>query len=91
MSFVLRNRVIVLALILLVGQLTLAVHTTVHDDELSCHICRSQSNDSNAIPSIKLYTPITNNQDDLFAVYKDLQPTTKSLRVYLQRAPPVTH
>ena len=90
MSFALRNRVVLLALIILVGQLTLVVHATVHDAEYSCQLCLSQSHYSKGIPSSKLTIPATNNHDVLIVEYQNLQPTINLPNAYFQRAPPVT-
>ena len=57
MSSAIRNRVIFLALILLIGQLTLVVHATVHDAEINCQLCLKQSQLSKGIPVVALEIP----------------------------------
>ena len=90
MSIALRNRVIFLALILLIGQLTLVVHATVHDADYSCQLCLAQSHYSKGIPSSNLTALGTNIHDNLIIEYQNLQPTLNTPNAYFQRAPPVT-
>jgi hypothetical protein len=90
MSHTLRNRVIILALILLLGQLTLVVHATVHNPELSCQLCLSQSHYSKGIPSLKLNMPDFDNHVGLILVFKYVKPTSNIPKAYFQRAPPAT-
>jgi hypothetical protein len=89
MSLALRNRVIFLALILLIGQLTLVVHATVHDSEINCQLCLTQSHHAKGIPSIQFTIPTVNNDGSLITVYIDLQPSSNPPKAYQQRAPPV--
>ncbi|MGK0297431.1 MAG: hypothetical protein ACI9XC_001034 [Gammaproteobacteria bacterium] len=89
MSLELRNRVILLALILLIGQLTLVVHATVHDSEISCQLCLTQSHHAKGIPSTQFNIPTVNNDDSLILVYIDFQTSNNPPKAYQQRAPPI--
>jgi hypothetical protein len=85
MSLALRNRVILLALILLIGQLTLVVH----DSEISCQLCLTQSHHAKGIPTTQFNIPTLGSEDSLIIVYIDFQPSNNQSRAYQQRAPPV--
>ncbi|MGY8814589.1 MAG: hypothetical protein ACKVHQ_07700, partial [Gammaproteobacteria bacterium] len=86
MSLALRNRVILLALILLIGQLTLVVHATVHDSEISCQLCLTQSHHAKGIPTTQFNIPTLGSEDSLIIVYIDFQPSNNQSRAYQQRA-----
>ena len=90
MSQKLRNRVIFLALILLIGQLTLVVHATVHDAELSCQLCLSQTHSSKAIPTVKLAIPSVKANDSLIVISNHQNTYPPVHKAYFQRAPPLT-
>jgi hypothetical protein len=88
MSVALRNRIIFLALILIMGQLSLVVHATVHNSELSCQLCLSQSHHTKGIPTLKLNIPVVNDGDNLEDSYQTFQPALNLPKAYFQRAPP---
>jgi hypothetical protein len=90
MKNALRNRVILLALVLLIGQLTLVVHATVHDAEINCQLCLNQNHHSKILPVTKLIIPPSDGKNsDL--IKADVQKPLKTFpNAYLQRGPPVT-
>lgn len=90
MSNALRNRVILLALIILIGQLTLVVHATVHDAEINCQLCLSQSHHAKGIPVVKLEIPQARHIGEVF-ISTDVQISLKPFpNAFSQRAPPST-
>jgi hypothetical protein len=89
MSIKARKRVIALALILMLGQLTFVVHATVHNAELNCQICLSQAHYSKVIVSSKATVPTIHKQDTDLNRPVVLPAQSQQLRPYLQRAPPV--
>lgn len=88
MSLAMRNRILLLALILAVCQLALVVHATVHDSELSCQICLHQAHSSTGILPAKVVVPTAHANDKLVATQLVSQPVTNPPRAFLQRAPP---
>ena len=90
MSIRARNRVIILALILILGQLSLVVHATVHNSELTCQICLSQAHYSKVIASAKATIPTLHKQKAEVIRPVVLSVQARQLTPYLQRAPPVT-
>ncbi len=90
MSNALRNRVILLALVILIGQLTLVVHATVHDAEINCQLCLSQSHHAKGIPVVNLDIPLVRNIDGVFISTDILLSLKPFPNAFSQRAPPVT-
>ena len=90
MKIALRNRVILLALVLLIGQLTLVVHATVHDAEINCQLCLSHSHHTKALPAAKLFIPSAGLEAGIFISIETHKLFKSTPKAYFQRAPPVT-
>lgn len=88
MKNALRNRVILLALVLLIGQLTLVMHATVHDAEINCQLCLNQSHSSKGIPVVKFDVPQLSRQIEIFRGLQIQNPSKSLPKAYSQRAPP---
>lgn len=88
MKYALRNRVILLALVLIIGQLTLVVHVTAHNTEINCQLCLNQSHGTKGIPVAKFVIPQLSRQIENFTGLQ-VQNTSKPLpKAYFQRGPP---
>ena len=90
MSTKARKRIIAFALILMLGQLSLVVHATVHNAELSCQICLSQAHSTKAIAPAKTIIPGIQDQNAELIHLAVLPTQTQKSKPYQQRAPPVT-
>jgi hypothetical protein len=90
MKNALRSRIILLALVLMIGQLTLVVHTTVHDAEINCQLCLNQSHGSKGIPVAKFDIPQPSRQNEIFTGLQIQNPSKPLPKAYSQRAPPFT-
>jgi hypothetical protein len=88
MKNALRNRVILLALVLLIGQLTLVVHATVHDTEINCQLCLNQAHGIKGIPVAKFDIPQLSRQIEVFSGLQVRTPSKPLPKAYSQRAPP---
>lgn len=88
MSSAIRNRVIFLALILLISQLTLVAHAAVHDAEINCQLCLKQSQFYNGIPVVVLEIPEISNQKEDFSYINSNILKSSNPKNYFQRAPP---
>lgn len=89
MTLAQRNRILFIALVLLISQLALLVHATVHDSEPSCQLCLTQAHSSTGILPTKVVIPTSSATELLVA--RDSIPLVLSSqpRAFLQRAPPV--
>ena len=89
MSIAQRNRIFFIALFLLISQLALLVHATVHDLEPSCQLCLTQAHSSTGILPAKIVVPTSSATELLVTRDSIPQALSSQPRAFLQRAPPV--
>ncbi len=89
MTLAQRNRIIFIALVLLISQMALIVHATVHDSELNCQLCLSQAHSSTGILPSAIIIPASHATEKSVAAGSNPQAHSSQPRAFLQRAPPV--